>query len=252
MVQRRARQEHPSLSARCGIADRKDGSMSLRNRARQLQRSSGLTYQQALVKLRALGVAPAELRKQTGWPLAKCDLYLLGLRPPEKSVPAPRIEVVWLDHTRSADPLREICDRLLTGAAAKAVCLVDPSGKILTETRPLRAKMVLSMAAISLPYVAPRKLSREGLVVTIDGDTVYLVPVGQSATLAVLFDEKTSLGLVILRARRAIEELEIELARQRKRNPPHGPHGGAGSDGPSGLPAQARVFLDTSRKRGKG
>lgn len=51
--------------------------MSLRNRARSLQKKTGLTYQQALTRLRALGDRPAALRRKTRWPLEVCDRYLV-------------------------------------------------------------------------------------------------------------------------------------------------------------------------------
>jgi hypothetical protein len=56
--------------------------MSLRNRARKLQRHTTLSYQQALAKQKALGARPAALARETGWPLDACDRYLVDGRAP--------------------------------------------------------------------------------------------------------------------------------------------------------------------------
>src|SRR6202012_5258105 len=61
----------------CGLRAAGGIRMSLRNRARSLQKKTGLSYQQALARLRALGDRPATLRRQTHWPLEVCDRYLI-------------------------------------------------------------------------------------------------------------------------------------------------------------------------------
>lgn len=52
--------------------------MSPRSRARHLQRSTGLTYQQALAKIRANAEAAAALARERDWPLGRADLVLAG------------------------------------------------------------------------------------------------------------------------------------------------------------------------------
>src|SRR5258706_7240133 len=51
--------------------------MSLRSRARRLQAVAGLSYQQALERLRALGASPAALARRARWPLTRADAYLV-------------------------------------------------------------------------------------------------------------------------------------------------------------------------------
>jgi hypothetical protein len=51
--------------------------MSLRSRARNVQRAAHRSYQQAVAALRALGDKPAALAERYGWSLSRADLYLV-------------------------------------------------------------------------------------------------------------------------------------------------------------------------------
>jgi hypothetical protein len=77
-----------------------------------------------------------------------------------------------------------------------------------------------------------------------DGIQVFAVPVGKRFHLTVVFDQRSSLGLVRLRAAKAVEELERLLAEPAS---PFTPRGGSGGSG--GNPAE--MFDDVRRLRRK-
>lgn len=111
--------------------------MSLRNRARSLQKKTGLTYQQALARLRALGDRPAKLRRKTRWPLEVCDRFLVDGHAPILVQEGPSVvdaptEVGESDSVY--DRIRAICEALLRSIpAARAVDLVDLRGHLLVR-----------------------------------------------------------------------------------------------------------------------
>src|SRR5437879_5345631 len=97
--------------------------MSLRNRARSLQKKIGLSYQQALAKLRALGERPAALSKQCGWPLEVCDRFLV-----DGHAPIDVIEVAT-----PGDPIDQVCETLRATCNARAVVVAAATGRILAH-----------------------------------------------------------------------------------------------------------------------
>src|SRR5262249_1866754 len=102
--------------------------MSLRNRARSLQKKTGLSYQQALAKLRALGEKPARLSKQTGWTLAGCDRFLVDGHAP--------IHVIDVFGTRIPtlhELIEQVCETLRATTSARAVVCVARSGRVLAH-----------------------------------------------------------------------------------------------------------------------
>ena len=54
--------------------------MSLRNRARALAAKAGITYQQAVKRLRDAGSEPAEIKEATGWSLHRADVVAVDPR----------------------------------------------------------------------------------------------------------------------------------------------------------------------------
>ncbi len=199
--------------------------MSLRNRARRLQRATGWTYQQALAKLRALGVRPAELARETGWPLWKCDLHLCGRG----------IEVVEAFEPEP-DPLTAICQRLLAECAATAVWLFGPDGPLVAHAgrRPSLDFQAIWMFRLKTGW------PREERAFTIGTRRTLLTPIEPGGLLVVQFGDDSSLGLVRVRVARVKDELERLLRRRRTPILPPTSRGG-----PGGLPAQVRVALVT-------
>ena len=100
--------------------------MSLRNRARALRKATGVTYQQALNKLRALGERPARPHRESGWPLEVCDRFLVDGHAP--------IAVVELTPIGSLqEELTAICEDLRARANARAVVL-GRDGRLLAHS----------------------------------------------------------------------------------------------------------------------
>lgn len=201
--------------------------MSLRNRARALQKKTGLSYQQALDKLRTLGDRPATLSKQTGWALEKCDRYLI-----DGHAPIDVIEMVQPD-----DPIMVVCNRLLAQTMARAVVVASDDGRILGHT----GNDPEGLWVGTLPR-GPRKVEVPD-VWELDSGLVLVTERFKRGMLIVKFHrDESSLGLVRLRMRQAVEELERLLAGESK-SPGVPPVGGGG--GPGGLPAEVRVVRDT-------
>ena len=100
--------------------------MSLRNRARSLQKKTGLSYQRALAKLRALGEKPARLADQTGWPLDVCDRFLVDGHAPIDVIEVPEVRTL-------REQCEAVCEKLRVTANARAVVLAAKSGAILVQ-----------------------------------------------------------------------------------------------------------------------
>ena len=204
--------------------------MSFRSRARRLQRALGVSYQQALAKIRANAEAAAAMARARGWPLGRCDLELAGVAAP--------IEVVEIETPE--DPIHEICARLAAQALARAVLLFEGRNLLVRVGQLERADLMVCVVGRHRPQPPPTLLALG------EGRSVYGAPLdGGRATLSVIFDESTSLGLVRLRTARAVAELEPLLAARRTGGAPPPPARG----GPSGAPAEAWLSVAALRKR---
>jgi hypothetical protein len=200
--------------------------MSLRNRARSLQKLTGLSYQRALAQLRALGEKPAKLSKETGWPLDVCDRFLTDGHAP--------IDVIEVPEARSfREQCEAICETLRLTANARAVVLAAKNGAVLVQVG------AFDVGAIWGATVRARQ--RED-VWEMGENLVFHSANVRGARLVVVFErDKSSLGLVKLRARHAVEELERLFARAEG---PAGMPPPSGRGGPGGLPAEVRVARD--------
>lgn len=215
--------------------------MSLRNRARSLQKKTGLTYQQALDKLRALGERPAKLHRESGWPLDVCDRFLVDGRAP--------IAVVELRPVVSLhERIVQICEELRLNAAARAV-LLSRDGRILAHVGVTVVPEESWLALLTLRPRARVEARSTPEIMELDDWLVLLsAELRPRALLVVKFHrEESSLGLVRLRVRRAIEELEPLLAEHTAGLPPLG--GGGGGFG--GLPNELRVVEPIPEERPK-
>ena len=205
--------------------------MSLRNRARSLQKKTGLSYQRALSKLRALGEKPARLAEQTGWPLDVCDRFLIDGHAPIDVIEVP-------ERTTLHEACEQICETLRVTANARAVVLAANNGAILARVGQNQ------LGALWFVVAVPHE-NYEDAIELGEGRAIYSVCL-RSATLAVEFHrDESSLGLVKLRVRHAITDLERLLALA-ERTPGMPPVGGRG--GPSGLPAEVRVALPKKKR----
>jgi len=216
--------------------------MSLRNRARSLQRKTGLSYQQALAKLRALGEQPARLSKQTGWTLEVCDRFLT-----DGHAPVDVIELVAARTATREELILKVCETLCATANARAVVVFARSGRILARVGQSHPAALLRGAfprsAVPVPTQLAQRWAEPPDVWELEGEIVLYTARFDRGTMVVQFHrDETSLGLVRLRTARAIEDLERLLV-DAETSPGMPPFGGRG--GPGGIPAQVRVVRET-------
>src|SRR3970282_755480 len=108
-----------------------------------------------------------------------------------------------------------IIDRLLKEANAKLVFLVDKDGQLIASSGETRDVDTTSLASLTAGNIAATgglaKLigEKEFSILFHEGekDNLHISVVGQRVILVVIFDKRSSLGLVRLRVKKASEEL---------------------------------------------
>jgi predicted regulator of Ras-like GTPase activity (Roadblock/LC7/MglB family) len=108
-----------------------------------------------------------------------------------------------------------VCERLNKEANAKVVFLVDKNGQLIAACGQTQNIDTTSLASLTAGNIAATgglaKLigEREFSILFHEGekDNLHISIVGQRVILVVIFDNRTSLGLVRLRVKRASEEL---------------------------------------------
>ena len=130
-----------------------------------------------------------------------------------------------------------VADRLVHDANAKAVFLVDRNGQLVTESGELKGIDTTSLASL----VAGNVAATTGLAKVIgepdfpihfhqgERDNVHITLVAQRVILVVIFDDRSSLGLVRLRVKKAGTELAKVFEHIQKRSEQAEAKGGAGS-----------------------
>src|SRR5215471_2027688 len=112
--------------------------------------------------------------------------------------------------------IKDSLNRLASDANANVVFLVDKNGQQIAAVGDLTTLDTTSLASLTAGNVA----ATDGLARLIgegERDNIHISIVAQRVILVVIFDERTSLGLVRLRVRRAMSELEKifeEIARK--------------------------------------
>ncbi len=112
--------------------------------------------------------------------------------------------------------IKESLNRLASDANANVVFLVDKNGQQIAAVGDLETLDTTSLASLTAGNVAAtdglaRLIGeREFSILFHEGekDNIHISIVAQRVILVVIFDERTSLGLVRLRVRRAMAELE--------------------------------------------
>ncbi len=112
--------------------------------------------------------------------------------------------------------IKEVIGRLRADAQAKVVFIVDKNGQQIAAQGDLEALDTTSLASLTAGNVAATdglaKLigEKEFPVLFHEGerDKVYISIVGQRVILVVIFDERSSLGIVRLRVRKPNQDLE--------------------------------------------
>lgn len=121
--------------------------------------------------------------------------------------------------------LTEICDRLAHDALAKAIFVVDKDGQLVTATGETAGIDTTGMASL----VAGSTAATGGLALMLgeeefpvhfhEGERthVHISVIETEIILVVIFDERSSLGLVRLRVKRAYNDLKQVLVSVRKK-----------------------------------
>jgi predicted regulator of Ras-like GTPase activity (Roadblock/LC7/MglB family) len=118
-------------------------------------------------------------------------------------------------YDEEAQQIQAICDRLGREANAKAVLCIDKNGQPFAQSGETAALDVTSLSSLTAGNVAATggiaKLLAEkefsGQFHEGEKTNVHISIVAQRIILVVLFDERSSLGLVRLRVRKASDEL---------------------------------------------
>src|SRR5246127_5362156 len=117
--------------------------------------------------------------------------------------------------------IKDVIGRLKADAQAKVVFIVDKNGQQIAAQGDLQSLDTTSLASLTAGNVA----ATDGLARLIgekefsilfhegEKDNIHISIVAQRVILVVIFDERSSLGLVRLRVRRATQELSDVFAR---------------------------------------
>jgi len=125
----------------------------------------------------------------------------------------------WMIFEEDYWAIRQVLSELMEGANAGSVLLVDHSGQIITSFGTRDDFDTVSFASLcAADFEANRQLAR--LIGEDDFKTLYHQGVQESMYLsrveanvivAILFDRRTTLGLVRLRAKRAVDQLATQF-----------------------------------------
>ena len=118
-------------------------------------------------------------------------------------------------YDEEARQIQAVCDRLSREANAKAVLCIDKNGQPIAQSGETKDMDVTSLSSLTAGNVAATggiaKLLAEkefsGQFHEGEKTNVHISIVAQRVILVVLFDERSSLGLVRLRVKKASEEL---------------------------------------------
>jgi predicted regulator of Ras-like GTPase activity (Roadblock/LC7/MglB family) len=109
--------------------------------------------------------------------------------------------------------IQGVVDRLVRDANAKVVFIVDKNGQLIAASGDVDHVDTTSLASLTAGNIAATggiaKLLRENEFATQfhEGENVHIQLVGNRVILVVIFDARSSLGLVRLRVKKASEEL---------------------------------------------
>ena len=112
--------------------------------------------------------------------------------------------------------IKDVIGRLKVDAQAKVVFIVDKNGQQIAAMGDMESLDTTSLASLTAGNVAAtdglaRLIGEKEFPVLFhegERDNVYISIVGQRVIIVVIFDERSSLGLVRLRVRKANAELE--------------------------------------------
>lgn len=124
-------------------------------------------------------------------------------------------------HEQEYEDIKVLCERLVREANARLVFLVDKNGQLIAAAGDTHQLDTTSLASLTAGNIAATggiaKLINEKEFSQIfhegERDNLHISIVGQRGILVVIFDHRSSLGLVRLRVRKASEELGAIFAR---------------------------------------
>ena len=110
----------------------------------------------------------------------------------------------------------KVCDQLHRDASAKAVFVIDKNGQLMASSGETSEMDTTSLASLTAGNIAAtgglaQLLGEKEFAIQFhegERDNIHISLVGQRVILVIIFDERSSLGLVRLRVRRATVELE--------------------------------------------
>jgi predicted regulator of Ras-like GTPase activity (Roadblock/LC7/MglB family) len=116
--------------------------------------------------------------------------------------------------------LTDICERLVRDALAKAIFIVDKDGQLVTDTGETSGIDTTGLASLVAGSTAAtgslaQMLGEEEFPVHFHEGTskhLHVSVIGDTLILVVIFDERSSLGLVRLRVKRAYQEMASVIA----------------------------------------
>lgn len=119
------------------------------------------------------------------------------------------------------EEIKQLCERLVREANARVVFLVDKNGQLIAAAGDTHQLDTTSLASLTAGNIAATggiaKLINEKEFSQIfhegERDNLHISIVGQRGILVVIFDHRSSLGLVRLRVRKASDELTALFAR---------------------------------------
>ena len=127
--------------------------------------------------------------------------------------------------------IRDLIQKLRNEANARIVCLVDRNGQQIASVGDVQGLDVTALASLTAGNVA----ATDSLARLIgEKDNLHLSMVGGKVILVVIFDERSSLGLVRLRVKKHAGELGAALEKMQQRS----------SKARSGKAAAASPFTD--------
>lgn len=120
-------------------------------------------------------------------------------------------------YEEEAKQISAILDKLVRDSNAKAVFLVDKDGQLISQSGETENFDSTSLASLTAGNIAATgglaKLigEKEFSIIFHEGekDNIHISIVGQRVILVVIFDNRSSLGLVRLRVRKASDELAV-------------------------------------------
>jgi len=132
----------------------------------------------------------------------------------------------------------EVVTRLVSNANAKVVFLVDKNGQLITSSGLTEGIDTTSLASLTAGNIAATgglaKLigEKEFTILFHEGekDNIHISIIGHRVILVVIFDERSSLGLVRLRVKKSAAELELIFGEIDEKS--EGERAGLGVDSP--------------------